>query len=115
MEEDRFMTMQRQPDPFPRTCKLVKTYLAGMQWSGCLGGLDLLIVCPSGHPLLVQQAWEGAAASDQQMLKKVFYKLVFEASSASQTLLFHAGGHCVDTFAQPRKLLYQLMLLLKVT
>lgn len=67
-EDDRFMTLQREPDAFPWTCKLVKTYLAGMQWSGRLGGLDLLIVCLSGHPPLVRQAWGEAAASDQQML-----------------------------------------------
>lgn len=114
MEEDIFMTLHREPDAFPWTCKLVKTYLAGTQWSGCLGGLDLLIVCPSGHPPLVQQAWGEAAASDRQMLEKILYKLVFEASSTSQLSLFQAGAHCTDTSACPRKLLYhkELVLLL---
>lgn len=117
MEENRFTTLHSEADAFPRTCKLVKTYLAGTQRSGCLGGLDLLIVCLSGHPPLGWQAWGEAAASDQQMLQKIFYKLVSEASSTSDISLFHAGAHCTDTFAHPRQLLYhkELVLLLQVT
>lgn len=101
------MTLHREPDAFPQTCKSGKTYLAGTQWSGCLGGLDLLIVCLSGHPPLVHRAWGEAAASDQQMLKKIFYKLVFEASSTSQCHYFvlgptvltplHIWGSCYTT------------------
>lgn len=92
MEEDIFMTLQREPEAFPWIGKLAKAYLAGMQWSGCLGGMDLLTACLSGQPPLVQQAWSEAAASDQQMLKKTFYKLVIEVRSTSQTSLFHAGA-----------------------
>lgn len=43
MEEDRFMTLHGLTSP--QMYKLVKKYLSGMQWSGCLGGLDLLIAC----------------------------------------------------------------------
>jgi len=104
MEEDRLMTLHSQPDAFPWKCKWVKTYLAVTPWSGCLGGPDWLIACPSGHLPLVQQAWREAAASDQQMLQKIFYKLVFEASSASQTSLASCWGPlywhlCISTEA----------------
>lgn len=92
MEEDIFMTLQREPEAFPWIGKLAKAYLAGMPWSGCLGGMDLLTACLSGQPPLAQQAWSEAAASDQQRLKKTFYKLVIEVRSTSQTSLFHAGA-----------------------
>lgn len=84
MEEDVFVTLQKEPEALPWTGRLAKAYLAGMQGSGCSGGMDLLTACPSGQPPLVQQAWGEAAASDQQRLKKIFDKLVFGASSTSQ-------------------------------
>lgn len=96
------------------TCISWPVYLSGMQWSGCSWGLDLLIVCLWGHPPLFQQAWGESAASGQQMLKKIVYKSVLEYFIHFP---FHAETHTTDTFAYPRKLLYQkeLLLLLQVT
>lgn len=92
MEEDTFMTLQREPEALPGTGKLAKAYLAGMQGSGCSGGMGLLTSCLSAQPPLVLQAWGEAAASDQQRLKKIVHKLVFEVSSTSQMSLLHAGA-----------------------